>query len=747
MPSAFSVSQEEIDHILRVGSNTENARMKIVTEFSKHAMDYADILKAMYHGGYGIETGAGILSAWYAEDGIHLARGIEAEHAADAQDISWVDAAKRVNELLAEGRFATNVEIAEAPGFERRELAQSILYLAHDLSDEAMERGLLATYRSSWNEGYPAQTEKIAAMLADPETRDALVEEYRQFMVAWRAEPDVLRFRFYRPASLMNRLNELKLPRQEYRSDMAEMPEIRHRITEDEIAHVFIDASADRKLAVYDFWQKGHSAKEKEKFIRGQYGTGGHSNALSKNFHSFLDYEGKGMRFRKPDCGTIEQRWSKIVRRLDDLIANGRYLTPEELEKYQSNHLEQSPEQGQEPEQSPEQSEEPGQEQEHEQEPAAPAEFESVEVPPMDTDTQGEIIFEENETEANVAQEAAQDTAHGFPDYATLKMAHEDDVVLFQVGDFYEIYGYEAKAAAEILDLAYTMRKIPGLGHVYMCGFPVADLEKNLAPLRDKYDVIVSGISAKTGERIMATFLSVDHEAELAIDAHEREYGADGTRVFRDREAKQEAPVPKREITQDDIDNAIRAWNGNIQSKQAVVRHMEMYARDKKTAEWLSMEYNARADEPFHIAVDGAEMDMPWPKVQRRIAQLIKADRFYTEAEIDRFDDVDPVAVREKLEQGGESPFVRQVMDDVEQIAQEQQQEQGQSPESESSDTETKDWEYVERQKFLAGLDLTDEQFTIVRAMETAGRIKRKSCIPRHQQQLSAGLRNMGGSL
>ena len=35
---------------------------------------------------------------------------------------------------------------------------------------------------------------------------------------------------------------------------------------------------------------------------------------------------------------------------------------------------------------------------------------------------------------------------------------------------------------------------------------------------------------------------------------------------------------------------------------------------------------------------------LPWPKVQRRIAQLIKEDRFYTEAEQDRFDNIDPVS-------------------------------------------------------------------------------------------------------
>ena len=184
-PSAFSISQDEIDHILRVGSNTENARMKIVTAFSIHTMDYADILKSMYHGGYGIETGAGTLSAWYAEDGIHLARGNNAEYAADAQVISWVDAAKRVSELLEQGRFATNVEIAEAPGFERRELAKSLLYLARDLSDEAKGNGYLSTILDGYiGKAFDDQIEQITKLLEQPDTRDAVIDEYRQFLNA-----------------------------------------------------------------------------------------------------------------------------------------------------------------------------------------------------------------------------------------------------------------------------------------------------------------------------------------------------------------------------------------------------------------------------------------------------------------------------------------------------------------------------------------------------------------------------------
>ena len=39
------------------------------------------------------------------------------------------------------------------------------------------------------------------------------------------------------------------------------------------------------------------------------------------------------------------------------------------------------------------------------------------------------------------------------------------------------------------------------------------------------------------------TLRSVDHEAEAAIDAYEAEFGAAGTRVFRDPAAEQAQPT------------------------------------------------------------------------------------------------------------------------------------------------------------------------------------------------------------
>ena len=144
------------------------------------------------------------------------------------------------------------------------------------------------------------------------------------------------------------------------------------------------------------------------------------------------------------------------------------------------------------------------------------------------------------------------------------------------------------------------------------------------------------------------------------------------------------AAPQRRTLTQDEIDMAIQEWNGNIESKHAVVRYMKDHAREKDTAAWLRQEFGD--DLPaFPVTADGAAGDVSWPKVQRRIAQLIREDCFYTQEEQDRFDNIDPIAIREALAERGivngqvadpekldSDPFIQQVMRDVEQIAAEE---------------------------------------------------------------------------
>ena len=707
-PFAFSVSQEQLDLVLRLGGNEDDTRMVIAAAFQKQkpVEDIAALLQNTFHGGNGFKTPEGELSAWYAVDGIHIAPGRSAEYVRSAQVIAWQDAAARISQLMDSGAYASNVELAEAGQHERMQLAQALWYLKHDLSDEAREQGYLSCMDTLRGGGFPDETARLAEQLTNTDFRETLSGEFAQFYAAHEQDRSLLRFHYHKLDQIWQSLRELPLPRREYSSEMTAVPELARFITEDEIDHALDRGSGVEggKGRIYEYFTADHTDKEKAAFLKDEYGIGGRSHAVSGASHSDESHGSRGIVLKKAGCANVELSWTKVAARIDSLIQKDRFLSPREKERYAQ-------------------------------------------------------LQREKEAERELPTQAQ-------TDYNAIKEAHPDDIVLFQVGDFFEIYGEDAKQAAELLDLNLTTRAIPGAGRVEMCGVPSHNLEMYVEKLRDKYDVTIAEAPDFRGERHIYTLRSIDHEAEAAINAYEAEFGADGTRVFRDPAAEQVQPTVQerlehyrpvvmaavsedtayrnacghsdrenaeiecnaavrravlnskdmdlirlfsdmpefrsrlhretfegtyarlhdllRPLSQDDIDDALRAWNGNIESKHAVVRYMEQHGREKETAAWLAREYGGNESKSLFIVRAGSPetVELTWPKVQRRIAQLIQSDNFYTEQEQDNFDNIDPIAIREALAERGivngqvvdaeanrNSPFVRQVMADVERIA------------------------------------------------------------------------------
>ena len=709
-PSAFSmfISQDDIDHILRTGGNADEARMKIAAEFSKQKPieDRAAFLKNLYYGGNGLITENGRFSAWYGDDGIHIANGDAARHLRSAQVISWTDAAERVEELLDGGAFATNLEVTEAPRYERLGIAVAVWNLYHDFSDEARSLGYLSCLGNIHSTSFPEETERLTDDLLNPAFRDRLLSEYKVFMDAYRENRALLRFHFHRPQALLTRMEDLSLPRKEYHSDKAAVPETGRFITEDEISASLANGSGFEggKTRIYEFFQTLHTPKESADFLKKEYGIGGRTHAVSRESGSYEDHGSKGIVLKKNGCADIQMNWNKVASRISELIQLNRYLTPDEQAAY----------------------------------------------------------------DREMAQDALRNAVYN--GYNDVKAAHPDEIVLYQVGDFFELYGEDARAVADDLSLELTRRNLEGAGRVTMCGFPANELGKYVEKLREKHDVTISRIGDSSHEHTAYTLPSIDHEAESAINAYEAEFGADGTRVFRDPAAEQAQPtvqerlehyrpvvmaavsedtayrnacghsdqenaeiecnaavrrailnskdmelirlfsdVPEfrsrlhqevfegtyarlhdllRPLSQVDIDDALRAWNGNIESKHTVVRYMQQHGREKETAAWLAHEYGGKEGNNLFIVRAGSPetAELSWAKVQRRIAQLIREDNFYTEAERDNFDDIDPVAIREALAQRGivdgevadpekldNDPFIQRVMQDTERVAEQEE--------------------------------------------------------------------------
>ena len=583
--SAFSFAQNDIDHVLRLGGNTDRQRERVVAAFEKQktTAEISEILKTLYHGGNGL----GSVSAWYAEDGIHLSHGKSVRYDRSAQVISWESAAERIGELLESGQFASNVELAEAAGYERSLLAEKLWYLYHDFSEEAREAGYLSCLSEIRGNGFPEETRRLTEQLNDPAFRQTLKEEYAAFWTAYQQDRDLLRFHYHRPREIWENLKDLDLPRRTFSSDLSQVPTVQHFITEDEIDTAMTGGSsfAGGKGRIYAFFMENHTDKEKVRFLKDEYGIGGRSHALSGATHSGEDHDGKGLHYKKQDCPDVHLNWEKVSKRITSLVQKGRYLTEQEQAQY-----------------------------------------------------------DKIQAEKDLAEEDA---------IQAQQPEIEEETPKPTLREQFEQYKPVVTAAISE-DVAY----------------------RNACGHSDRENAVIEGNAAVR----RAVLGSKDMELiRLYSDVPE----------FRQRLHREviDETYPKlhellRPLSQEDIDTVLCAWNGNIESKHAVVRYMKDHAREKDTAAWLAQEYGG-SNSPFVVrAGSPEETQLPWPKVQRRLAQLIQEDRFYTEEEQDRFDNIDPIAIREALEERGivngqvadpekldNDSFIQQVMSDVEQIA------------------------------------------------------------------------------
>lgn len=125
--SAFSFTQEIVDHALCNSCIVEHGKYRIYAYFLQNhtAKEKAQFLKKEYGvGGHApLITGTGIREDHNGK-GIHLARGYD--DGAPKILVTWKQAAKRIDELIANGRYMSEHELAGIPEYEKHELAVSI---------------------------------------------------------------------------------------------------------------------------------------------------------------------------------------------------------------------------------------------------------------------------------------------------------------------------------------------------------------------------------------------------------------------------------------------------------------------------------------------------------------------------------------------------------------------------------------------------------------------------------------------
>jgi hypothetical protein len=140
------VTQDETDHMLLRGGNTEHGKFRIYSYFlgNHTAKEKADFLKHEYGTG-------GVSGTGYHED--HDGKGIEYSRGMihmpyDKVVLSWSGAAGRVGGLIAAGRYMSEKELAYIPEYEKGVLAREIVGFYHNQPEDVPRPFPYATFSS-----------------------------------------------------------------------------------------------------------------------------------------------------------------------------------------------------------------------------------------------------------------------------------------------------------------------------------------------------------------------------------------------------------------------------------------------------------------------------------------------------------------------------------------------------------------------------------------------------------------------
>ena len=339
--------QQIIDEALCVGANDEHSRLIICAYFMKDKPDNAAFLQKHYG-----ENGAGFyfdgerISLWYDAEWMRIARGTTAQRSS-ATLLSWEEAAKRIRELLDLGRYMPQSELDEVEHYERMQLADSIAYTSRDITKEAREAGFLplAMLAHSVKGGYPEVQKQIYGLLCESDTLQKCVDEWTAFNAALDAGQDLLRFRFYRPKEILERLHDLQREPLHFTVADGFTPDRQFFISADEIDKVLREGSGstDYRLGVYAFYATHKDKAEREKYLKDYHGEySGHCGGND----NITRIRGKGIEFSHGSItapyAKVTLKWPEAAKRIGELISQNKFLSDADraaMPKYEREQL------------------------------------------------------------------------------------------------------------------------------------------------------------------------------------------------------------------------------------------------------------------------------------------------------------------------------------------------------------------------------------------------------------------------
>ena len=334
---ALRYSQQVIDEALTLGANDRNSRLIIFAFFQKDhtPAENAAFLREHYGtNGAGFYLDGRQYAVWYDREGFRISMG-DTVQGSMTMTLSWSEAAKRIRELLDLGRYMPREELLRVNVYERTALAERLLFVARDLSEEGREQGFLPSFRGL-SGSFDNERDQIVSLMEEPGSLKALTDEWHTFTDACREDRDLLRFHYHRPAELLRQLEDLQ--REPVRFTVAEDydPTPQRFISLDEIDRLLRGPDTERgtedRLTVYAFFLAHPDAKEREKALRNMHGVSG-----SYGGNDNISYDPKGVSFSHGDMtkpyAKIEWNWTKVRQRIESLIEQNRFLSQTDREQ------------------------------------------------------------------------------------------------------------------------------------------------------------------------------------------------------------------------------------------------------------------------------------------------------------------------------------------------------------------------------------------------------------------------------
>ena len=564
--------QQVIDEALCIGANHLHSRLIICAYFMKdHPVEENARFLAQHYGqdGAGFYLDDSQYSIWYSDEGIRIFGGNRANRP-DAMLLTWEQAAQRIRELLDLGRYMPKNELERTPLYEREQLSDLLLYIYRDV-DSAYQEQLLPSLKVAYDTrgGFPEMVAILQEQLTHPEILRQITEEYRNFLTVLEENPDILRFRHHYKNKVLKSLEDLQREPVIFTAAEDYDPQQRVFISDDEIDVIICQGPVEYRLNVYSQYCRSPDKKEFMTYLKRYHGEYSGSHWDGKG----LTYTYKSLSFSRGSISVpyaqVDLTWNDVAKRITSLIQQGKFLSDEDqaaIPAFERNQIaravytffshvsEDTPcpyprsfefwdgvkyleQQLTDPTKVEEiyqamlpvweatplddsyisQQRKRGLEyltafrdgtfslfgEKKEPKPLPLADHPSHEVPPVSNS--GATDREETPEE----EKATTQIPSPWNDYRNVQNSLPDSIVLYQMGDFFEVMGSNTMVVAEILGLTPTTRTTGEGYRIAMCGVPAHALKQYVDRLRGEgLDVAV--VRIKGNERTLSSFPAPD---------------------------------------------------------------------------------------------------------------------------------------------------------------------------------------------------------------------------------------------